>query len=257
MNPAAKQHQSAGAGSATGAEQCVWEHASVGNTSWRMCTFFSAVDIVVSRNIKRFGCFECDSVQHMLNAMATSRARGRQPVLIDVGGNIGMYSLAAAAAGHEVFTFEPVPLNALKIRSSSFANGFDRNLHLYTLGASDEWSTFAIGRDPINQGNLEHMPQTLTAMQIPVAPLQSVLGASGVDWARRPIFLKMDIEGGECRALRGMRQLLGAAGLHLLGVLIETNHKSTWECIPELITAPDGAFHVFNTRHNLCGGLDC
>jgi len=46
-------------------------------------------------------------VQYMLRTLDATHVAGGRPMLLDVGANIGMYSLAAAAAGHETFAFEP------------------------------------------------------------------------------------------------------------------------------------------------------
>ena len=59
----------------------------------------------------------------------------------------------------------------------------------------------------------------------------------------------LSIEGGECRALRGMRQLLEHA--RVIGMLIETGQEETWQCCSELV-GPGGAFHTLWKRHHLC-----
>ena len=89
---------------------CVWTNAHVGRTSWRMCVYGSH-DLDISNSIRRHGCYECAMVGRML---ATLRRQEQEPrvKLVDLGGNIGTYTLAAAAAGFDVDVFEPVPDNA-------------------------------------------------------------------------------------------------------------------------------------------------
>merc|ERR1711971_1103243 len=52
-------------------------------------------------------------------------AGGSSPTLVDLGGNIGMYTLAAAAAGYHVVVFEPVPESSSTCCTSvtAFARG--------------------------------------------------------------------------------------------------------------------------------------
>jgi FkbM family methyltransferase len=246
-------------GSLSGAEQCVWEQARLGQWAFSMCTYFRAVDVVISREVHLHGCYECDSLRAMTDALLqqtviAAQAAPRRPrrrLLLDVGGNIGMYALTAAAAGVEAHVFEPVPLNALKILASTRKNNFS-NLHLYTMGASNKFGAFAMATNGVNQGYLPHRPLETThnpaRVALPVAPLQDVLPRSVFEGS--DIFLKMDVEGSECYALRGMTKVLLRASI--VGALIETVNLETLACVDELVTPPHGAFHLLHTRHGLC-----
>lgn len=83
--------------------------------------------------------------------------------------------------------------------------------------------------------------------RIPVGPLSVLIPPQP---AERPIFLKMDVEGGECRALRGLRDFLRTPH-NIIGALIETGQPATQACCKEL-TAPNGAFDLLYTRYKLC-----
>ena len=78
---------------------CVWATARVANTSWYMCTYPAQLDKYVSGPIQRSGCWlECEDVvwmQTVLRHFPNSQ-------LLDVGGNIGFYTLAAAAVGSQL-----------------------------------------------------------------------------------------------------------------------------------------------------------
>ena len=65
---------------------------------------------------------------------------------------------------------------------------------------------------------------------------------------RRPTFLKVDIEGDECKAFRGMTRLLNASAGTFVGALIEFDKI---QCCEELVS-PNGAFWVLQQRHGLC-----
>ena len=73
---------------------CVWATARVANTSWYMCTYPAQLDKYVSGPIQRSGCWlECEDVLWMQTVLR----RFPNSQLLDVGGNIGFYTLAAAA----------------------------------------------------------------------------------------------------------------------------------------------------------------
>uniref|UniRef100_A0A7S4F9B9 Methyltransferase FkbM domain-containing protein n=1 Tax=Chrysotila carterae TaxID=13221 RepID=A0A7S4F9B9_CHRCT len=231
---------------------CVWTRAHIrGIGAWDMCTYSADIDIWVSRRIQQRGSFEGDCVLEVVSALRAAAKAGPEPVLIDVGGNIGMFSLAAAAVGVETHTFEPVPANALKLMASAVRNGFGHLIHLYSMGASDDNSVFAMGVNPQNQGGVTHVPlleEGAKFMQIPVVPLDSVLPSDA--FSKRPVYLKMDIEGGECRALRGMRRFLQKA--NLIGAAFETDKSETIACCNELMRPPNGAFQLLRFHQSLC-----
>jgi hypothetical protein len=52
-------------------------------------------------------------------------------ILIDIGGNLGMYSLVAAAIGHAAHVIEAVPLNSLMLDASIRRNHFGNLATLY------------------------------------------------------------------------------------------------------------------------------
>ena len=56
------------------------------------------LDRHLSLLIQKSGCVECDDVAFMLERLKDA---GGAAVFLDVGANIGMYSLAAAAKKHE------------------------------------------------------------------------------------------------------------------------------------------------------------
>ena len=227
---------------------CVWAKAQVpgGFPAWEMCTYPKRYDVWISRRIQESKCFECDTVSLVLRLLKGARSKvgantrvSRQhhhvecgspdpistPLLIDVGGNIGMYSLAAAAACFEAVAYEPVPLNAYKVMASARRNNMTGWVRVYTIGASDSYDLFDMGLSEANQGEATHMPvrdgtggansggigngevQAAVAggggqqtggvihaglARIPVGPLSALIPPQP---ANRPIFIKMDVEG--------------------------------------------------------------
>ena len=139
---------------------CVWATARTSVTSWEMCTYPSSLDKPLSHAIHRTSCWwECEDAAWMQRLL---RAHNHS-LLVDVGGNIGFYTLAAAAVHAAVVVFEPHPINALHLLHSLRRNNF-RNVHLHGTCASDrvqpctslEESKKMGGNLPFIDGRLRH-----------------------------------------------------------------------------------------------------
>jgi len=73
--------------------------------------------------------------------------------VLDEGGNIGMWSLVAAAANHVTYTFEPYKENYIRICKSITKNdSFDDRIHLFNVAATTEETTFRIDVPNRNKG---------------------------------------------------------------------------------------------------------
>lgn len=123
--------------------------------------------------------------------------------VLDLGAHLGSFALAAAAAGYEVVCVEASPRNAAMLRASIELNGF-RNLNLINAAISDRAGTLGF----YSQGPYGHVaPQgdagaTITVEAIAVDELLQRVGWDKVD------FIKLDIEGSEVAAVRGMTRLM-------------------------------------------------
>ncbi len=129
--------------------------------------------------------------------------------LIDVGGNIGMISLLGARLVGEagrVITFEPNPEAASRIQEMLDDNGI-RNLTLHRAGLSDETGQFTLSviTDHLGMGTLaevepEHIDLVSRRHTVDVRRGDDLIGAE----VTGQVALKMDVEGFECRAIRGL-----------------------------------------------------
>ena len=125
---------------------------------------------------------------------------------IDLGAHIGSYSLSLAAFGCEVLAVEGSPTNARLLREAAIHNGFS-NLRIAQVAASDRRGEMryldhqAWGRLLVEGEHVEHLTE-VTVNAVPVSDLVSQLRWDRVD------FIKMDIEGGEVAAIRGLRPTL-------------------------------------------------
>jgi len=80
--------------------------------------------------------------------------RERQPsdiTVLDIGANIGTFTLSAASLGLDVHAFEPLPSNAARLRLSLWVNGMEDRVSLHGHGIGMTRSTFMLFVNPNNK----------------------------------------------------------------------------------------------------------
>ena len=181
---------------------------------------------VISMEIKKHGCFECNILRPLILALKNSKNAS----LIDIGGNIGMYSLHAASHGRNAIAFEPLQINQEKLcQSTLLSPGFGEKIkivpraltnenNLTYVDFNTEWFDKAVFKRNRGQKNYGTM---MTGAGLDKKP-DGVLGqnyalATTVDSMKNlhilpppgsHIVLKVDVEGSECRALAGASEYL-------------------------------------------------
>jgi FkbM family methyltransferase len=133
----------------------------------------------------------------------------RPSTFIDIGANIGYYSLLAAAHSEaSIYAFEPSPRIADSLARSVSVNTFKDRIHPVRKAASKEKGTLAffVNENPHNFG-LGSIVQTVDASTrvtveccAPDDELTTDLGPS--------VLCKVDVEGAEYSALQGMQRIL-------------------------------------------------
>jgi FkbM family methyltransferase len=124
-------------------------------------------------------------------------------LVVDLGAHIGTFALAAAGAGRRAVAVEASPVNAALLRASVVANKF-WDLRVVnaavgdTPGTVDFWS-----RGP--WGHVATPEDGAVSEPVAAVTVDSILYELGLSGAR---FVKMDVEGCEPAAVRGMRPLL-------------------------------------------------
>lgn len=171
-------------------------------------TFTGPAADCITRHIYRIGAHEPHITRYLLDNVSV----GRQEVALDVGANIGWYSVLLdrlSAPGAHVLAFEPDPgsyrLLQMNLKANQAGHVTALNLALGDkpgVALLHRYRESNNGRHTLLEGNTSG-----GTVEVPVATLQSV-------WEReqlgsRPVaVLKIDVEGFECLVLRGAGDLL-------------------------------------------------
>lgn len=137
-------------------------------------------------------------------------------LFLDVGANIGSYSLmAAGGVGARVISIEPIPTTFSNLRRNVVLNGLDSRIELHCVGLSSERSElrFSSDRDTVNHVMAE--AEVGNGIRVPVITMDELLAG------RVPTAIKIDVEGHEFSVLSGALKTLSDPGL--MAVVMEIN----------------------------------
>jgi len=148
------------------------------------------------------------------------KEQGEESIFLDVGGNIGWFSLLAAAHGaSKVYTFEPNPSNLVRICESLNLNGWNELVDLMMVGVSDQDGKQTLFKvNPTNPGAFSFdvnrankynggKPQQV-AGEFEMMTLDTFAEEMGWFESRPKIgFFKLDVEGYEPKIIKGAERL--------------------------------------------------
>ncbi len=144
--------------------------------------------------------------------------------IVDGGANIGYYSLLSSrqvGARGRVFAFEPDPVNLDFLRRNLDSNRCD-NVRAVGCALSSETGRVAFARDRFRaEGHIDRAKRDPAALSVDAVRLDDFLRAEGVD---RVDLVKLDTEGGEVEALKGMETV--ARTSPELRVVLECNPRA-------------------------------
>lgn len=131
-------------------------------------------------------------------------------VFADVGANQGEYALFAAKRlmGGQVLAFEPLPSIRTVLMDNIQLNGFD-NIKVFDCGLSSEEGTLQIHEiEDVHEGLATFYPgerKSRKSFSVPLKTLDDIFTTNNFS---RLDFIKIDIEGGELKALQGSKAVI-------------------------------------------------
>lgn len=197
-------------------ESCAWSR-----THWGpMCL---KKNELISDSVRSHGRWrECDKLVRMFtsrvkfagqwNASDATHRLDESRTFLELGANIGSCTVALLLANATIFAFEPSPVNLFYLTSTLDAAVRERpdlagRATIYPLGAGDSSASLRfnvplnnLGHSAIKAQNAASSPRDYTIL---VRPLDDVLPAD-----LNVTLMKVDVEGYECHAIRGLERLL-------------------------------------------------
>lgn len=147
-------------------------------------------------------------------------------VCLDIGGNIGIYSVFMASKAHQgrVISFEPVPINRGILALNIHLNGIN-NVEVKDYAINDYSGTtqFTVCEDAAYSSIIStNRKKEARLLEVPSRTLDDLFAVEG----KKIDIIKIDVEGAELHVLKGGEQLLSNPQLRPRALLIELNHKN-------------------------------
>lgn len=170
--------------------------------SYLMCIKPIHLDMFISGAFDKNGIWEKDMVENVL-LLTANYPNG---TFLDIGANIGTFSVAVAAAKYRVVAVDPLISNLAYIKTSTTLNGVVENVRYFLNAVSDEKTMmYAWNRYPDNEGAMAFLskeeaakkPNDTIVDKVESATLKEIL--ANIDC--ETIIIKIDVEGFECKAL--------------------------------------------------------
>mmetsp|Transcript_21325 Transcript_21325/g.59229 ORF Transcript_21325/g.59229 Transcript_21325/m.59229 type:complete len:421 (+) Transcript_21325:223-1485(+) len=196
-----------------------------GRPKMDMAMALYAKNDIVSSQIAQQRGWEIHATAKMTKALRDGAAqRGTSNgTLIDIGANVGWYTMHMAMCGHDIIAVEPFRENANLLQASVCLNGLESKVKLlrYALGTENiECAMISGGTNHGDGISICHMQTLLQWAKSPVEKytligtmqvrtLDSLLEDTNLTGGAVIDVLKIDIEGHELHALRGAQGLLG------------------------------------------------
>jgi FkbM family methyltransferase len=136
---------------------------------------------------------------------------------VDVGANVGYFTLLASTLGARVVAYEPTPSVFARLRENVDLNGFQQ-AQLVNAAVMDKPGTLSLhlsGDDPEANTRFGDGPQSV---RVPAVSLDEDLAARGIEHVD---LLKIDAEGAEAFVLDGATRLLSSPNPP--AILVEVN----------------------------------
>lgn len=133
-------------------------------------------------------------------------------VVFDVGAHIGSFSLVASRTKAKVVAIEPLPENVAFLRVNMTYNS--RNYKIYNVALSDYCGSGFLNRNAASPSETKIGPPHIPIRPgdiVKVVTLDQLVDEAGIDVFGKPVMVKLDVEGSEMAALRGMEKTFAAA----------------------------------------------
>lgn len=180
----------------------------------------------IIRNARGYAPVESAAIEAILRRACASSP---PPLVLDVGANLGYFTLLAAAHGCRVRAYEPSITMSNIVRDAVSLNGFNERVTVVNagVGATAGFLRFAANTNPALS---RVVPDDASTAHLPRLPIITLANEITED----VLLIKMDTEGYEAQALQG---LLPACGKFRIANIVIEIKKPTQELTLERLWA--------------------
>jgi FkbM family methyltransferase len=150
--------------------------------------------------------------------LAWKRQLGPGSLFVDVGANIGLYTIWCLEAGAEVIALEPSRIARERLLSNLSLNGYRAEVVAAAAGETEGTLRLTSELDNQNHLLLSGNSEQVESEEVPVLTLDGLVGDRTVDG------LKVDVEGAELLVMKGAQRLLEERRIRL--IQLEWNKSS-------------------------------
>ncbi|KAK2153885.1 hypothetical protein LSH36_282g03048 [Paralvinella palmiformis] len=162
-----------------------------------ICLYPDEMDVHISRHLREEGIWEPHIVDHFQKVLSLDS----EMVVIDIGANIGQYTLIAASMGHRVIAVEPYANNIKHLQKAAQIGGLLDKITVLQNAISDSRKKYFLKLWPDNQGGVSLVmenpnPDSEKPPSVSTMYMDDLLEVITFNKA----LIKIDIEGHEHRA---------------------------------------------------------
>jgi len=180
----------------------------IGDASASIVTEFGAETVSVLHTLEK----ERDIIERFLGELETD------DVVLDVGANLGVYSVLAGDVAERVIAIEPVDATAERCLENVRRNDIDGTVVRSALADRSDTMELALERDEIGTQTAALDGDATATETVNVQPGDALLESTGLP---SPDAVKIDVEGAELAVLRGLEETLDDVRV----VLVESHNR--------------------------------
>ena len=169
--------------------------------------------------------WECSNVHKIIETLRSS-PHGDRTTFLDLGANIGAYTVPVAKSGFRVVGFEPLPYNQELLAANIGTFKLDQHVQIYPVGVSNTSSEVCIiGSQLFNSGNGIIGTCRKGSQTISTHTIDDVLMHRDLCYT----VVKADIEGHELQAFKGALKTVFQSDCPPELILFEENNRESVE----------------------------
>ncbi len=161
-------------------------------------------------------------------------------ILVDVGANVGVFSLYAAAHRNcQVFAFEPESQNYACLNKNIYLNHLSSRIHAFNVGLDEATKATELHLGSFQSGAANHsvgQAVNVKGEEYRAAFSQSVLAYSFDEFRERfglpiPNHIKIDVDGNEDKVIRGMKNTLASSVVKSIAIELNDSDQALIDLI--------------------------